>query len=162
MKEKFLDLIEMHQGIIHKILSIYTYNEEEKKDLLQEIMLQLWKSYQSFSERSSFSTWMYKVALNTALLHKRNLHAEKKAKETLVDNLSHQFGIDKNDKIISLYMAIDQLGPIDKAITLLYLEQKKYQEIEDIIGIKKNNVGVRINRIKEKLKKILEYEQQPK
>lgn len=162
MKEKFLDLIEMHQGIIHKILSIYTYNEEEKKDLLQEIMLQLWKSYQSFSDRSSFSTWMYKVALNTALLHKRNLHAEKKAKETLVDNLSHQFGIDKNDKIISLYMAIDQLGSIDKAITLLYLEQKKYQEIEDIIGIKKNNVGVRINRIKEKLKKILEYEQQPK
>lgn len=162
MKEKFLDLIEMHQGIIHKILSIYAYSEEEKKDLLQEIMLQLWKSYQSFSERSSFSTWMYKVALNTALLHKRNLHAEKKAKETLVDNLSHQFGIDKNDKIISLYMAIDQLGSIDKAITLLYLEQKKYQEIEDIIGIKKNNVGVRINRIKEKLKKILEYEQQPK
>jgi RNA polymerase sigma-70 factor (ECF subfamily) len=162
MKEKFLDLIEMHQGIIHKILSIYTYNEEEKKDLLQEIMLQLWKSYQSFSKRSSFSTWMYKVVLNTALLHKRNLHAEKKAKETLVDNLSLQFGIDKNDKIISLYMAIDQLGPIDKAITLLYLEQKKYQEIEDIIGIKKNNVGVRINRIKEKLKKIFEYEQQPK
>jgi RNA polymerase sigma-70 factor (ECF subfamily) len=160
MKEKFLTLVEMHQGIIHKILSIYTYNEEERKDLLQEIMLQLWKSYGSFSERSHFSTWMYKVALNTALLHRRNKGMEMKAKKTLAEDLSNQFGIDKNDKIISLYMAIDQLAPIDKAIAILYLEQKKYQEIEDIIGIKKNNVGVRINRIKEKLKKIFEYEQQ--
>ena len=160
MKEEFLNLIDMHQGIIHKILSIYTYNEEERKDLLQEIMLQLWKSYPRFSERSTFCTWMYKVSLNTALLHRRNKNLEIKAREVLADNLSHQFGITKDDKIISLYMAIDQLGPIDKAIALLYLEQKKYQEIEDIMGMKKNNVGVRISRIKDKLKKILEYERQ--
>ena len=160
MKEKFLALVEMHQGILHKILSIYTYNEEEKKDLLQEIMLQLWRSYGSFSERSNFSTWMYKVALNTVLLHRRNQRMEMKARERLEENLSHQFGVNKNDKIISLYMAIDQLGPIDKAIAILYLEQKKYQEIEEIMGIKKNNVGARINRIKDKLKKIFEYEQQ--
>jgi len=162
MKEKFLDLVEMHQGIIYKILSIYTYNEEEKKDLLQEIMLQLWRSYKNFSGKSSFSTWMYKVVLNTALLHRRNQRMERKAKEILEEKLSNQFGIDKNDKIISLYMAIDQLGPIDKAIAILYLEQKKYQEIEEIIGLKKNNVGVRITRIKEKLKKIFEYEQELK
>ena len=85
---------------------------------------------------------------------------EIKAREALADNLSHQFGITKDDKIICLYMAIDQLGPIDKAIALLYLEQKKYQEIEDIMGMKRNNVGVRISRIKDKLKKILEYERQ--
>jgi RNA polymerase sigma-70 factor (ECF subfamily) len=160
MKEKFLNAVDMHQGIIHKIISIYTYNEEDRKDLLQEIMLQLWKSYPGFLEKSAFSTWMYKVALNTALLHKRKMKNELKAKETMSENLSHQFRINKNDIIISLYMAIDQLGPIDKAIALLYLEQKNYQEIEEIMGMNKNNVGVRISRIKEKLKKIFEYEQQ--
>jgi RNA polymerase sigma-70 factor (ECF subfamily) len=160
MKEKFLDLIEMHQGIIHKILSLYTYNNEDRKDLLQEIMLQLWKSYPRFLGTSAFSTWMYKVTLNTALLHKRNIKKAIKTREVAIENLKHQFGINKTDLIISLYMAIEQLGPVDKAIAFLYLEQKSYKEIEDIMGMKKNNVGVRISRIKEKLKKIFDYEQQ--
>jgi len=160
MKEKFLNLIEMHQGIIHKILSIYTYDVEDRKDLLQEIMLQLWKSFPGFLEKSAFSTWMYKVALNTALLHKRKKMKEKYTVDSLIENRAQQTGINKNDISISLYMAIDQLGPIDKAIALLYLEQKSYQEIEKIMGINKNNIGVRISRIKGKLKKIFEYERQ--
>jgi RNA polymerase sigma-70 factor (ECF subfamily) len=160
MKEKFLNLVEMHQGIIHKILSIYTYDPEDRKDLLQEIMLQLWKSFPTFREKATFSTWMYKVALNTALLHKRKKMKEKYTVDSLIETRALQMGISKNDITISLYMAIDQLGPIDKAITLLYLEQKSYQEIENILGMKKNNIGVRINRIKDKLKKIFEYEQQ--
>jgi len=149
----------MHQGIIHKILSVYTSHEEERKDLLQEIMLQLWKSYPGFAERSAFSTWMYRVALNTALLHRR-----KTMKEGLnIDNFKAQ-NIGKNDAPkdelrISLHMAIDQLKPVDKAIALLYLEQKSYDEIEAIMGMNKNNIGVRIKRIKDKLKKIFEYEQ---
>ena len=151
----------MHQGIIHKILSLYTYNEEDRKDLLQEIMLQLWVSFPSFSARSAFSTWMYKVALNTALLHKRKKRNEMNARETIAEHLSSQLGIDKKDSIISLYMAIDLLGPVDKAIALLYLEQKKYDEIEQIMGMSKNNVGVRIKRIKEKLRIIFNYERQP-
>ena len=159
MKEKFLNLVEMHQGIIHKILSIYTYDSEDRKDLLQEIMLQLWKSFPTFLEKAAFSTWMYKVALNTALLYKRKKMKEKYTLDTLIETRSLQLGINKNDMAISLYMAIDQLGPIDKAIALLYLEQKSYQEIENILGMKKNNIGVRISRIKDKLKKIFEYEQ---
>jgi RNA polymerase sigma-70 factor (ECF subfamily) len=162
MKEKFLNAVDMHQGIIHKILSVYTYNEEDRKDLLQEILLQLWISFPSFSERSAFSTWMFKVALNTALLHKRKRKYEINAREKMTEKLSSQFNVDKKDVIISLYMAIDQLKPVDKAIALLYLEQKNYQEIEQIMGMKKNNVGVRINRIKEKLRKIFDYEQQLK
>lgn len=150
----------MHQGIIHKILSIYTYDVEDRKDLLQEIMLQLWKSFPGFLEKSAFSTWMYKVALNTALLHKRKKMKEKYTVDSLIENRAQQTGINKNDISISLYMAIDQLGPIDKAIALLYLEQKSYQEIEKIMGINKNNIGVRISRIKGKLKKIFEYERQ--
>jgi RNA polymerase sigma-70 factor (ECF subfamily) len=160
MKEKFLNLVEMHQGIIHKILSIYTYNVEDREDLLQEIMLQLWKSFPGFLEKAAFSTWMYKVALNTALLHKRKKMKEKYTVDALIESRAQQIGLSKDDTTISLYMAIDQLGPIDKAIALLYLEQKSYQEIENILGMKKNNIGVRISRIKDKLKKIFEYEQQ--
>ena len=160
MKEKFLNLVEMHQGIIHKILSIYTYDNEDRKDLLQEIMLQLWKSFPTFLEKAAFSTWMYKVALNTALLHKRKKVKEKYTVDSLIETRAVQMGISRNDITISLYMAIDQLGPIDKAIALLYLEQKSYKEIENILGINKNNIGVRISRIKDKLKKIFDYEQQ--
>ena len=160
MKEKFLNLVEMHQGIIHKILSIYTYNVEDRKDLLQEIMLQLWKSFPGFQQKSAFSTWMYKVGLNTALLHKRKKMKEQYSVDYLIESRAQETGLSKNDITISLYMAIDQLGPIDKAIALLYLEQKSYQEIENILGIKKNNIGVRISRIKDKLKKIFDYEQQ--
>ena len=160
MKEKFLNLVEMHQGIIHKILSIFTYDTEDRKDLLQEIMLQLWKSFPSFREKSAFSTWMYKVVLNTALLHNRKKMKEKYSVDSLIENRAMQMGTGKNDISISLYMAIDHLGPVDKAIALLYLEQKSYQEIENILGMKKNNIGVRISRIKDKLKKIFEYEQQ--
>ena len=160
MKEKFLNLVEMHQGIIHKILSIYTYDNEDRKDLLQEIMLQLWKSFPTFLEKAAFSTWMYKVALNTALLHKRKKVKEKYTVDSLIETRAVQMGISRNDITISLYLAIDQLGPIDKAIALLYLEQKSYKEIENILGINKNNIGVRISRIKDKLKKIFDYEQQ--
>ena len=103
---------------------------------------------------------MYKVVLNTALLHKRKKMKEKYSVDSLIENRAMQMGTGKNDISISLYMAIDQLGPVDKAIALLYLEQKSYQEIENILGMKKNNIGVRISRIKDKLKKIFEYEQQ--
>ena len=160
MKEKFLNLVDMHQGIIHKILSVYTYNIEDREDLLQEIMLQLWKSFPGFLGKSAFSTWLYKVALNTALLHKRKNMKEKYTLDSMIESRAQQIGLSRNDTTISLYMAIDQLGPIDKAIALLYLEQKSYSEIENILGIKKNNIGVRISRIKDKLKKIFEYEQQ--
>jgi RNA polymerase sigma-70 factor (ECF subfamily) len=149
----------MHQGILHKIISIYAYHEEDREDLLQEMMLQLWKSFPNFMEKSAFSTWMYKVALNTALLYRRNKRNEIITGEWIKNELSAQLSVDKNDLTISLYMAIEALGPIDKAIALLYLEQKSYQDIEDILGMNKNNIGVRIIRIKEKLKKIFEYEQ---
>ena len=158
MKEAFLKAVDMHQGLIHKILAVYTNHEEDRKDLMQEILLQLWKSYATFSGRSSISTWMYKVALNTVLLQKRKRRMETRSPQDVAERLSGHLNLDKNDLIISLYMAIDQLEPIDKAIALLYLEQKKYIEIEEIIGMSKNNVGIRLNRIKKKLRKILEYE----
>jgi len=157
MKHQFLKNIEQNQGIIHKIISVYEDEAEDKKDLFQEILYQLWKAYPKFEHRSAFSTWMYKIALNTALLRQRKKYAAKRRDVVLQQETFENPVIP--EKKISLYMAIDQLNRIDKAIALLYLEQKEYQEIADILGISKNNVGVRLNRIKKQLNKVLDYEQ---
>lgn len=160
MKEEFLNMIEVNQGIIHKITAIYGSDKEDRKDLFQDIVLQLWKSYPSFEHRSAISTWMYRIALNTALLRKRKSRTWLPLSEAVSVQGKSQPDIDMNDHVISLYMAINQLGPLDKAIAFLYLEQKDYQEIADVLGMNKNTIGVRLNRIKVKLKKVLEYERQ--
>ena len=156
MKEEFLKNIEKNQGIIHKIINVYEDDTEDKKDLFQEILYQLWKSYPSFAGRSALSTWIYKIALNTALLRQRKRYSDKKGQEKIQYETSSN-NMDQ-DNTISIHMAINQLSRIDRAISLLYLEQKDYQEIADIMGMKKNNIGVRINRIKKQLKKVLDYE----
>jgi len=156
MKKRFLEDIELNQGILHKIVSIYENNPEDKKDLFQEILYQLWKSYPGFENRAAFSTWMYRIALNTALLRQRKKYTSREINRTYFQEKIQNPGVE--DKKISLHMAIDQLNRIDKAISLLYLEQKSYQEIAEIMGMNKNNIGVRINRIKKQLKKVLEYE----
>jgi RNA polymerase sigma-70 factor (ECF subfamily) len=158
MKERFLKTIDAHQSIIHKIMSFYVIDKEDKKDLFQEILLQLWKSFPSFENRSSITTWIYRVALNTALLNQRKRINTKRSLKNYALEYSETIDAQNNEKILSLYMAIDQLSPIDKAITLLYLEQKTYQDIADILELQKSNVGVRVNRIKQKLKTVLTYE----
>lgn len=156
MKEKFLSDIEPHQGIIHKIVSVYASGEEDRKDLFQEILYQLWKSYPKFEEKAAFSTWMYRVALNTALLSRRKMGAVKRNEPVI--NSQVRPPEENIEKKISLHMAIDQLNPVDRAIALLYLEQQEYREIAGIMGLSKNHIGVRINRIKKQLRKVLEYE----
>jgi RNA polymerase sigma-70 factor (ECF subfamily) len=157
MKKQFLENIGKNQGILHKVVSIYENDPEDKKDLFQEILYQLWKSYPRFEARSAFSTWMYRIALNTALLRQRKKYVSHKGDSELSREIIQNPG--EQEKKISLYMAIDQLNRIDKAICLLYLEQKNYREIAGIMGMSKNNIGVRINRIKKQLKKVLDYEQ---
>ena len=153
MKAEFLEKVDQHQGIIHKITFVYTNNPEDRKDLFQDILYQLWKSYPSFENRSAFSTWIYKIALNTALLRHRNRTAYSNRIE-IIRNSDFENTHQIDDQSISLHMAIDELSRIDKAIALLYLEQKNYQEIASIMGMTKNNVGVRLNRIKKQLKLI--------
>ena len=156
MKDRFLKEINKHQGIIHKIVSVYTRDPEDKQDLFQEILLQLWKAYPGFQNRAAFSTWMYRVALNTALLSDRRKKIEKKAGEQMKRELDLHNDQDADERLLHLYAAINQLHSLDKAITLLYLEQKSYEEIALFLSINKNTVGVRISRIKEKLKKLLD------
>ena len=156
-KSRFLELVEENQDIVHKICHLYAWNADDRKDLGQEIVCQLWKSYPSFRSDSTFTTWMYRVALNTALLNVR-----RNRRRIRTESLSARHGDipdgvgsrEEHGKIGRLYEAISRLHPFDRAIILLYLEQFSYREISDVIGISESNVSVRLVRIKKKLKEL--------
>ena len=146
-----------YSGIIIKICRAYTNSQEDFEDAYQEVCLQIWRSKDNFKEQSEWSTWIYRLALNVCLtlLKKskksiKNSDAKSILKEELEDNTAFS-----DESLNQLYAAIKQLSEIDRAVILLYLEEKKYQEIADIIGTNPNNIGVRIKRIKERLKKLL-------
>ena len=157
-KNTFLELVEQNQDIVHKICALYAANVDDRRDLSQEIVCQLWKSYQSFRGDSKFTTWMYKVALNTALLnlrrHRRKLRTQS-LKEHHADIPAEAAEKDKYGQVSRLYEAISQLGELDRAIILVYLEQFSYREISEVIGISESNVSVRLVRIKKRLKELL-------
>jgi len=157
-KNRFLELVEQNQDIVHKICGLYAVNTDDRKDLSQEIVCQLWKSYQSFRGDSKFTTWMYKVALNTALLNLRRNRFRVRTeslKEHHGDIPTETGDREKHGKISRLYEAINQLREFDRAIILLYLEQFSYRDIAEVIGISQANVSVRLVRIKKKLKELL-------
>jgi RNA polymerase sigma-70 factor, ECF subfamily len=153
---EFTEQVNKHQGIIFKISRMYCNDEECRKDLFQEILLQLWKSYPNFRGQSKFSSWMYRVALNTAISQFRSSQKE-------IINFNAELPTDikeeepgekkKNTKI--LYEAIGKLNKAEKSLIILYLDNLQYNEIAEITGISISNVGVKINRIKSKLQKIL-------
>ena len=151
-KKEFVALLEENKRIIHKISCLYTSNPADKADLFQDICMQLWRSHKSFREDARFSTWLYRVALNTAISRVR----KKKFfdKQEYLD-LYYGSGCDSDEKSKLLFMAIQKLNKIDRALILLWLEEKKYEEIADILGISKTNVSVKLVRIKEKLTEII-------
>ena len=153
-QQHFVKLIKENEGIVFKIALVYAFNEEDQKDLYQEIVYQLWKSFDSFRGDSKVSTWMYRIALNTSITH---LKKEKKKgsmvpiDSVLLNKIEH---IDTlmDERIQLLYKHIKQLNTIEKGVVLLYLEGKNYEEIATITGFTVSNVGTRLNRIKQKLK----------
>ena len=160
-EDKFVSDINQNIGIIHKICNIYFTSEQDRQDARQEILYQLWKSYASYRGDAKFPTWMYKVALNTAIAY-----LKKSKREPVKSMLPEQSGhlaesSDHTDheKMSVLYTAINTLSEIDKAITLLFLEDNSYEEISAITGISRSNVSVRLVRInkslKEKIKNII-------
>ena len=155
IKKEFSELIEQHQAIIHKITMVYANGRANREDLFQEICLQLWKSYPNFREEAQVSTWMYRVALNTAI---SNVRKEKKllSFESLreTERIEQDANVE-DEKIKLLYRAISKLNHIDKAIILLWLEEKNYEEIASIMGTSKNNVSVKLVRIKRKLEELV-------
>ena len=154
MKEDFLRNITQNQGIIHKVTRIYCDNEDDRKDLFQEILIQLWKSYDKFREQSKFSTWMYRVAINTAITNfKKDAKHRKKSElgKELYLLADEAYDYEKEEHLNLLHEAINQLTGIEKSIILLYLEDKHYEDISEITGISQNYVRVKMNRIKKKL-----------
>jgi RNA polymerase sigma-70 factor (ECF subfamily) len=150
-KATFSKLIEENQGIIHKITRVYADGAEDREDLFQEICLQLWRSYGNFREEAKFSTWMYRVALNTAISNirknKSRFHYEPLEKHAQIPSETEE----QNEEVQLIYSAIARLNRIDKAIILLWLEDKDYDEIASVMGITKTNVSVKLVRIKRKL-----------
>ena len=150
----FLNLIEDNQNIIHKVCRMYTDTQEDHADLFQEIMLQLWQSYQRFKGESKITTWMYRVALYTAITSlKKRLKAPKPDSD--FENLPITYEMEDQFRYEGLQMAIKELDENERAIIMLYLEEKPYKEISEILGITENHVGVKVNRIKKKLKTVL-------
>jgi RNA polymerase sigma-70 factor (ECF subfamily) len=153
-KQAFITAINENQGLIFKIASIYTNSHEDRNDLSQEIIYQLWKSFDGFSQKSSLSTWMYRVAMNTAIYHLKT--GKRKLKAIPLDEqaaaIRETDSDETGEKWQMLKRYIDDLNLLDKGIVILYLENKSYDEIAQIIGISRSNVGTKLSRIKEKLR----------
>ena len=154
-KEKyFIPLITQHRKIIHKVCNLYTHTEQDNKDLFQEVMLAAWKGYRNFKGDAEFSTWLYRVALNTAITHYRK-ELRQLATSPFQDAqvpIMADTSFNQEEQLTAMHKAITDLSSIDKALVMLYLEDCNYQEIGDIMGISPNNVAVKMNRIKTKLK----------
>jgi len=153
-EERFITAIKQHERFIYKLASAYTSTTEDKHDLVQEIIYQLWKSFESFSEKSALSTWMYRVALNVAIYQlkrsKKNIATVPIDEQAL--NYHEQGSQEAEEKWKLFRQQIEQLNLLDKGIVLLYLDNKSHDEIAEITGISKSNVGTKLSRIKEKLK----------
>jgi len=155
-QEEFVRQVQANQGIIQKICGLYGQTQPDREDLFQEIIVQLWKAVPKFQEQSRFSTWLYRVALNTAISDFRKKRRALPVIQTEVASLEIESELidDKDERLKTLYAAISRLQEIDKAIVMLYLEDKSYDEIEDIVGISASTLRVRMNRIKEKLREL--------
>ncbi|MDG1054694.1 MAG: sigma-70 family RNA polymerase sigma factor [Flavobacteriaceae bacterium] len=160
-ESEFIALLEEHQNIVHRICRIYTQSEAEHKDLFQEISIQLWRSFDRFEGKSKFSTWMYRVGLNTAItLYRKN---KKRIDTYEINEEINGIELDDYDPVIDeqlnwLYEEIEKFSEIDKALVLLYLENKRYNEIAETLGISTVNARVKMNRIKQRLKKMIKQE----
>ncbi|WP_320814385.1 sigma-70 family RNA polymerase sigma factor [Flavobacterium sp.] len=143
-------------GIIIKICRAYSNSQEDFEDYYQEVCLQIWKSRDNFKGQSEWSTWIYRISLNVCLtLLKKNKKTQFTSSDYLPDVVIEDSRVFTDESLNHLYSAIKQLSELDRGVIMLYLEEKSYQEIADIIGTNANNIGVRITRIKDKLKKIL-------
>lgn len=160
MKEKeqeFLNRIESHKGILYKVSKMYMDNHDDQQDLFQEIVCQLWKSYDSFRNESQFSTWMYRVAVNTAIVFLKKEKRKVDKYEIASENIKDDEGDShiKESQIDHFYKAVQKLEKIDKAIIFYQLEGFSHREIGENLGISEGNARVKLNRAKDKLKEII-------
>lgn len=150
---QFLRFINQHQGIIFKICRLYRDSKEDREDLFQEIVFQLWKSAPAFEGKAKFSSWMYRISLSTAIATFRRKKPDIIYTQTLPDEQEAQQ--EPGEQREQLFTALKKLNDADKALITLYLEDLSYQEIAEITGITETNAGVKLNRIKKKIQQLL-------
>lgn len=158
IEQLFVKQLKENQNIIHKICRLYTSDEDAHKDLFQEVTIQLWKAFPKFRGESKFSTWAYRVALNTAITLYRKSTRSISTSAFDTNNYfikQEDYNYEEEEQIKLMYQAVHQLNDIEKALVFMYLEDKDYTEIAETLGISEVNARVKMNRIKGKLKKIL-------
>ena len=158
LEQEFLEKIEKHKGVIFKISKMYMDNFDDQKDLFQEITFQVWKAYPTFEGKSQFSTWLYRVALNTAIIFLKSEKRRGFIKNEEVENfkiVTDDYDDEQDKKLLKMYKAIQQLNEIDKALIFYYLQNYSGKEIAENMGITEVNARVKLNRAKEKLKQLI-------
>jgi RNA polymerase sigma factor (sigma-70 family) len=156
-EKEFVNQISEHEQLLYKVCHTYAYTEADREDLFQEIVIQVWKAYPNFKGDSKFSTWIYRVAINTAIngLRKRKAHITSFEPERLPANLSEENeSAEKEEQFQKLYKAIGHLDQVEKAIVMLYMEDYSYAEMEEILGTSQGNLRVKMTRIKDKLRQL--------
>ena len=155
-QERFLKTIDQNRGIIYKVANTYCRDEDGRKDLVQEIIIQLWKSFDRYNEKFKISTWMYRIALNVSISFYRRDMSRKRSEVPLAPGVGDASadvdspGLESDLGLLQRFIA--ELKELDRALMLLYLEEKPHREIAEIMGLTETNVGTKIGRIREKLK----------
>lgn len=152
LEKRFISLVEEHKRLIYKVCYMYASDRENLNDLYQEVVINLWKAFPRFRGECEASTWVYRIGLNTCISFFRKTKSRPQVVPITVDLESFADEEDKTAQLRELYRMINCLGQLERALILLWLEERSYQEIADIIGITKSNVAVKLNRIREKLK----------
>lgn len=159
-KEEFLAVIKNNKGIIYKIVNSYSKNFEDRKDITQEIIIQLWKSFEKYDEQYKHTTWIYRISLNVAISFYRKERSREKLSQPFSEGIFHFpeeiISNEKESNLNTLQEFIQELKDLDKALILLYLEEKSHKEMAQIIGITETNVATKIGRIKKVLKQKFE------
>ena len=153
LEKEFLDMIEAQKRTIYKVCYMYANDQDDLNDLFQETVLNLWKSFPSYRGDSKLTTWVYRIAMNTCITFLRH---ENHRPQTvpMTANVASQMAADEDTaaRLQELYRLINRLGKLERALILLWLEERSYQEMADILGLSKTNVAVKLNRIREKLR----------
>ena len=156
IEKEFESRISEHEPLILKVCRMYAYTHTDRQDLFQEIVIQLWRSYPRFKGDAKFSTWLYRVALNTAItrLRKQKDFITSVEPEKLPVHPQVEYSDEDEEQLKDLYDAIAMLNEVEKAIVMLFLEDKTYEEMEEILGINQGNLRVKMSRIKDKLRQL--------
>lgn len=151
-EKDFQQFVDRHKSVIYSVCYMYAKGREEADDIFQEVLINLWKGLQTFRGESAERSWVYRISLNTCISYKRKKQISTVPLDIAPDVLSPDTAVGRQTEM--LHARIGQLEPVDRALVLLWLENMSYEEIGAIVGLPAKNVGVRLVRIKEKLKKM--------